>query len=203
MKTYGDEGWISLLQDRMEKSRNRKIQTGSVLVDGQELVFAEREIVTGKLWMWLPQVFIKMPEQAAKKQYPDACRPQQIYTNQETTVNICFTLLADAIEYDREMAFAFRDDIAWYVGQRPGCTVLKESAAVQAGAAWVPWFEFAVEAEDARMYELMFFAVLKEEADDPGHTAGKLLLGAFHCLEQDMDDWKGIFVQMLASMRME
>ena len=71
MKTYGDEGWISLLQDRMERARNRKIQNGSVFVGDEALGFAEREIIKDRLWMWLPEQFQKMPARMAKQKYPE------------------------------------------------------------------------------------------------------------------------------------
>ncbi|MDE7312396.1 MAG: hypothetical protein K2N87_12385 [Eubacterium sp.] len=210
---YGDEGWISLLQDRMEKARNRKIQKGSVLVGGEELVFAEREIIKDRLWMWLPNTFALLAEEAVKCKYPDANRPQQVYTDQETDVNICFTLLEGEIEKDGETAFEYCDDIVQYVQQyKPECSILKQ-AVVKAKEKKVPWLAFVSQAEDTQMYNLMFFTVLdlKKDADSDrdrigagrADTAGNLLLGTCNCLAQDEDVWKGIFVQMLVSMRIK
>ncbi len=197
MKTYGDEGWISLLQDRMERARNRKIQNGSVFVGDEALGFAEREIIKDRLWMWLPEQFQKMPARMAKQKYPNAACMQQIYTNLEMTIDLCFMLPAGEIEKDDEEVFAFRDDIAQYVQQQYApCEKLKR-AVVKAGEVKVPWLEFVAPAEDTQIYNLLYFVALDVNKD----TAAELLLGACNCPAQDADDWKNIFLQMLASMR--
>ena len=80
MKTYGDEGWISLLQDRMERARNRKIQNGSVFVGDEALGFAEREIIKDRLWMWLPEQFQKMPARMAKHAGKPGAQPSGTFS---------------------------------------------------------------------------------------------------------------------------
>ena len=133
----------------------------------------------------------------AKQKYPNAACMQQIYTNLEMTIDLCFTLPAGEIEKDDEEVFAFRDDIAQYVQlQYAPCAKLKR-AVVKAGEVKVPWLEFVVPAEDTQIYNLLYFVALDVNKD----TAAELLLGACNCPAQDADDWKNIFLQMLASMR--
>ncbi len=90
MKEYGDEGFINLLREEREETV-KNIKDGTVLVAGENIDFQEREVLQGKMWMWMPDGFGPLSKELARLKYPNENRPDVIYTNQETTVNITFS----------------------------------------------------------------------------------------------------------------
>lgn len=190
MDHYGDEGFIRLWRIRQEEVRNQDILKGSVRVNGDEFVFAEREIVRKRLWMWMPDCFKKMPQELAQWKYPDENRPAVIYTNTETTVNISFTHhQEEKLEAGEEEAYRDRMEQSMLQSFPASGTIEKDT--VMAKTMPLAWFDFLTPAMDGEIYNLMFYASLD----------GRLLAGAFNCLSGDREDWKDCFMQMLATVR--
>lgn len=189
MKKYGDEQFIEMLREGQEEARNRDIQKGSVFACGRELLFQEREILKKQMWIWLPDEFAPLGKELVKVKYPNENRPQIIYTNPETTVNISFSHRWEKLEAGQEAQV--RDAIGQVIlNVFPACgSIGKES--VQAAENEVAWMDFVTPGVDTRIYNLMFFTTLK----------GRLFMGNCNCLADDQDEWKGLFVQMLATIR--
>ncbi len=189
MKKYGDEQFIEMLREGQEEARNRDIRKGSVFVWEKELLFKEREIWKDRMWIWLPDDFDILGEEMVKLKYPSENRPQKIYSNPETTVNVSFS------HRNEKLAKGQEAEVCNSIGQvieslYPGCVILGRGE-VEIGEGQVAWMDFITPAMDARIYNLMFFTPLK----------GRLLIGSCNCLEQDMEEWKELFLQMLASIR--
>lgn len=189
MKAYGDEKFIQVLRDAQENARNTKIREGSVLVEDKELLFEEREILKDRMWMWLPEDFKLLSEEYAELKYPNG-RPDLIYSNPETTVNVSFT-------YEQEkLAAGEETEVCDSIGQiiqnlYPTSGVLNRGT-VQAGENEIAWIDFLTPAIDGSLYNMIFVGTLK----------GRMLMGTCNCPEEDKDDWTDLFVQMLETIRM-
>ncbi len=189
MEKYGDEGFIRLLREGQEESRNKDIKKGSVFAGDYELIFKEREIIKGRLWMWMPKEFTILNKEMARIKYPNENRPDIIYTNPQTTVNISISYKKDKMMAGQESEV--RDSILEVVqSMYPGAII--DADAAESDESQAAWFDFVTPAIDAQIYNLMFFTSLR----------GKLLQGSCNCLSQDQNDWKGLFVQMLKTIRM-
>lgn len=189
MKKYGDEDFIEILRESQEEARNKDIRKGSVFAGDQELVFQEREILKNQMWIWLPDEFAPLGKEMVKIKYPNENRPDLIYSNTETTVNVSFSHRLEKLTAGQER------EVCDSVGQviqnlYPGCNMIGKDT-VLAGELEVAWMDFVTPAMDAQIYNLMFFTRLK----------GRLLMGNCNCLAQDREDWKGLFLQMLATIR--
>ncbi len=66
-----------------------------------------------------------------------------------------------------------------------------EAGTVEAEKGRLAWFDFVTPAIDTDIYNLMFFSALK----------GRLLIGSCNCLKGDYEDWRGLFLQMLGTVR--
>lgn len=189
MKKYGDEGFISMLREGQEDARNKDIRKGSVFAGDQELLFKEREILKSKLWIWLPDTFALLGKELLRIKYPNENRPDIVYTNPETTVNVSFSHKWEKLDAGQEGEV--RDVIGQVIGKLyPTCSILSRES-VQAGEHEAAWMDFVTPAMDTQIYNLMFFMQLK----------GRLLMGSCNCLAQDQEEWKDLFVQMLATVR--
>lgn len=188
MENYGDEGFIRFLRNSQEAARNKDIQKGSVYAGDKELVFHEREILKKQLWMWIPDEFAPLGKEMARVKYPSEQRPDLIYTNPETTVNVSFSHKQDKMDDGQEVSV--RDCMEPLIKKLyPSCSV--DHGSVQAVDHEVAWLDFVSPAMDLPVYNLMFFTTVKN----------RLLLGSFNCLEADQDNWKDFFTQMLATIR--
>ena len=189
MKKYGDEGFIRMLQEGQEHARNTDIQKGSVLVGEQELLFQELEIFKNQMWMWLPQNFTLLGKEFIKMKYPSENRPDLIYSNPETTVNVCFLLKQEKLAAGQEVQV--RDYLGHIVHNLyPGCGILDKDC-VKAGENEAAWMDFLAPAMDSYVYNMMYITSFK----------GRLLMGTCNCPESDKEDWKDLFVRMIATIR--
>ena len=189
MERYGDEGFIRLIRQGQEESRNRDIQKGSVWINGSELLFVEREVFKKKLWMWMPDSFTLLPKELAHLKYPNESRPGIIYTGKETTTNVTFALKSDKMNPGQEEEF--RDYMEQILLRLYPSSNTIGKGTEKSGKLALAWFDFITPAIDSEIYNLMFYTALE----------GKLLMGTMNCLSADQDGWQEYFMQMLASMR--
>ncbi len=191
MERYGDEDFIQFLRQSQEAARNRDIKKGSVWADGRNIVFSEREILKKQFWIWMPDDFVRMSQEMARLKYPNESRPEIIYTSEDSTLNITFSKKLQSLEPGQEEQV--RDDIKLLIQRLYPSGSIIESLTVQADDNRLAWFDFISPAIDMDVYNLMFFTSLK----------GKLLMGSCNCLSGEQDMWKDLFLQMLASVRVE
>lgn len=188
MKEYGDEGFIQMIKDG-QVTAQKDIRKGSVLVGGKTLVFKEREILKRKMWIWMPDSFGQLSKELARLKYPNENRPDIIFTNPETTVNVTVSHKQDKLGKGQEEEI--RDYMEQVIARlHPESGTIEKQTAL-AGEHCFAWFDFVTPAIDTEIYNLMFFTALEN----------RLLMGACNCLKPDMEEWKELFIQMLESVR--
>lgn len=188
MKTYGDEEFIQVLRNAQENARNTKIREGSVLVGDEELLFEEREILKDRLWMWIPEHFRHLSEEYVALKYPNG-RPDLIYSNPETTVNVSFICRQEQLAAGEETEVC--DSISHIIQNLYPTSGVLHRGSVQAGENEVAWVDFLTPAMDGSVYNMIFVGTLK----------GGMLMGTCNCPEEDKDNWTDLFVQMLETIR--
>lgn len=189
MKEYGDEGFINLIRERQEEAV-WDIKAGRVLVDGKNIIFREREVIKGKLWIWMPDEFGPLSKDLARLKYPNENRPDVIYTNKETTVNVTFSHKREKLkEGEEEEIRNYMKEIVKRV--QTSSEMIEEGTVKTEEGCFLAWFDFVTPAIDTDIYNLMFFSSL----------GGRLLIGSCNCLDADREDWKVFFMQMLGTVR--
>lgn len=191
MKEFADEWFIHMLRENQEEARNQDIRQGSVFVEDHELVFQEQEILKGQLWIWMPDTFAPLGREPMRIKYPNENRPDHIYSNPEATVTIAFS------HRQEKMGPTEAGKVRDYMGQvienlYPSSSILDQDLVIAGEHKHeIAWMDFVTPAVDTQLYNLMFFTQLR----------GRLLMGSCNCLSYEQEDWKGLFVQMLASIR--
>jgi len=109
-KEYGDESLIyamSLMRSDNRRSENiqNDIDNGYAVIDEIRIPFSDREIIEKKLFMTMPQEFTILSLENAKAKYPSEDRPDIIYSNEDGSINISFTITKDYL-VDGEVADA-------------------------------------------------------------------------------------------------
>lgn len=192
MKKYGDEDFIFLIgeveQEDTGEPHENKITDGYIILEDEKHLFSEKVILDQGFSMIMPEEFIEMPKEIARIKYPSAQRPDIIWSNEETTINITFTLKEEQLA--EEESEELRDLMkVILLRTNPG---LKEivSEKIEVEEKTIAYLEFVSPAIDADVYNLMIFLSLKE----------RLLMGSFNCLLPDKSDWRELFFQMLHSI---
>ena len=188
MREYGDEDFICMLREAQEDVRNTQMKAGIVFAGDKQLLFQEREIFRNLMWMWMPEDFTILGKKYAEMKYPSG-RPDLIYSNPDTTVNVSFLYRQEKLAAGQEVEV--RDDLGQIVQNLyPTCGVLDKNS-VPVGESEAAWVDFLAPAMDSYIYNMMFVVSLK----------GRLLMGTCNCPEADQEDWKDLFVQMIATIR--
>ena len=130
MNKYGDESFITFLRIGREDA-DMDIKKGEILAAGKILSFREREIIKDMFWMWLPDGFGPLSKELARLKYPNERRPDIIYTNTETTVNITFSHKPDKLDEGQEEEI--RDCMAGIVMRLHPETLITEKDVAEAG----------------------------------------------------------------------
>ncbi|MCY9513882.1 hypothetical protein [Paenibacillus apiarius] len=190
---YGDQGREEQAADKHNEGLTEPDQPllfhQTVLkIDGETIPFTEERLLDGKIRVPLPRTFHLMPPQAAAMKYPSERRPDIIYTNDSTSINIAFNHTDHAVmeeemeEFTMAMIQILRRTqpiLQWY-----------EDGAREIRGKHVGYCEFLAPTLNVNLYNLMFFAELE-------HTA---LLCTFNCTEEEMKHWQPIARGLMDSL---
>lgn len=194
-KTYAEEIMQKLKEiDRTEEQEiyniENDIQNGFIIVKYKKMDIEEKELLDGALTMLLPAEFELMDEELAKMKYPGGDRPDYIYTNEDTTVNISFTLEDSGLISNEEVE-EVKNILAKQMKRLYPGSKIEDSQPIQAGDKSVSFFSFDVPLVDGNVYNLMFFMEHREH----------LLMGGFNCSIHQKKQWKPLIRQMLMTIR--
>ncbi|MSS65034.1 hypothetical protein [Velocimicrobium porci] len=193
MKKYGDEDFIFLISEQEQEIEEEKTQVNniyedSVLIQGETYEISEIMIIEDGFTMRIPKAFVKMPKEIARIKYPSSQRPDIIWSNEETTVNIAFTYKEELLEDEetKELRDAMKGIL---LKVNPSIREVKCNC-LTVEQKTIASLEFVSSALDEEIYNLMFFFSLK----------GRLLMGTFNCVYSEKENWLDIFWQMMKSI---
>jgi hypothetical protein len=192
MLQHGDEAFIYAKAQQEAQSRDDKIQNdiknGYIIMEDKHVPFSEREIIAGMLYMTMPSAFLLMPEELVKLKYLGEKGPDNIYTNEEGSINISFSFTGDMLKSE-EIEEAKDSLQQVIVKMTPSGKII--SSAIIEGEIRIGHFDFISPAVDGEVYNLMFLFSLYE----------RFVLGTFNCMRSDMSGWQEAVGQMLHSIR--
>ncbi|MHC1748108.1 MAG: hypothetical protein AB9856_06945 [Cellulosilyticaceae bacterium] len=166
------------------------IENGFVVVKYQQLMVEERVLLDGEISMCIPKDFEMMEEDLAEMKYPGEDKPDYIYTNEDTTVNLTFSIDDDGEISDEEVV-EVRDILAKEMKRIYPATTIEDMETIEANHKSISYFAFEVPLIDGNVYNFMFFM----EVNDA------LLLGNFNCSVYEKKEWKIILKQMLTTLK--
>ena len=188
-KIYGDEQFIYHMGLESNPPHINNILDGYIIIDDDKIPFERRGIFNGRLSVIMPESFIIMPKELAELKYPYTQRPEEIYTNSETTVNFTISYKNDKASND-DIPRA-KDIIQQAVMRVHAASKVIDSETISVSDLNIAYFDFVTPAIDMDIYNVLFFFSLDS----------RIMLGSFNCPQVNMDVWKPVLVQMLESLR--
>ena len=185
---FGDEQFIRQMGKEYNPPHENNILDGFIIVDEEKIVFERRNVLEGRLSVLMPEAFVIMPLELAEKKYPAIQRPDEIYTNNETTVNFCVSLKNDkATNEDIPRA---KEIIKQAVMRMNAGSQVINSETIDVSGINISYFDFCSAALDADIYNMMFFLSIDN----------RIVVGSFNCPWVNMDVWKPVIEQMFETM---
>jgi hypothetical protein len=193
-KTYAEENMRMIREfkkNEEEKKLGNHIRNGYATVSFQKIEFEEKEVIPGRIWMCIPSDFGIMDEALAEVKYPGANKPDYIYTNDDSTLNICFSIESDLV--DNEETERVKDALVKEMKRLYPASPTQENATItiEATGKNVSYFSFTTPVLDGELYNFMFFM-------EDNHN---LLIGTFNCVGFQKKEWDPILPQMLETLR--
>lgn len=167
-------------QESREEQISQSIQTGSLDIDGQVIIFEERKLLDDKISLRLPKDFLIMPTETVALKYPAERKPEVIITNEAGTVNITFSHTRTALE--NEDIQRFRDYIIKTIRKMQPAIEWVASGLKIINEKNIGYFEFIVPALDTNIYNFLSVTELDKQA----------LMINFNCPEEEVDEWRPI-----------
>ena len=194
-KTYAEEIVKKLKASGQPENTNayaieNDIHNGYVIVKYKKMEIEEKEILDGSLSMMLPIEFHLMEESLAKAKYPDDDRPDYIYTNDDTTVNLTFSF-DNSGEIDDEEVEQVKDILKNQIKRLYPGSKFEDSNPIKADEKNVSYFCFEIPVIDGNVFQLMFFMEHRKQ----------LIMGAFNCGIYQKKQWKPLILQMLETLK--
>ena len=184
----------SALAEKASAEKGQEIQAIDLYqtfidIEGKPIQVIDQSIMEGKITFRMPRLFSIMDIELASLKYPSERRPNIIYTDESTTINLAF----NAIQYELsdEEVEDFRDDMAEVLEQAQPSAQWMEKEMTVINDRTIGFIEVITPALDGNIYNLMFFSALD----------GQALIGTFNCMEDDMETWRPIARSMMETLQ--
>lgn len=185
---FGDEQFIRHMGREYNQPHENIILDGYIIIDEEKIAFARRTILESRLSVLMPESFVIMPLELAEKKYPAIQRPDEIYTNNETTVNFCVSLKNDKAA--NEDIPGAKDIIQQAVMRMHAGSKVINSETIDVSGINIAYFDFCSAAIDTDIYNMMFFLSVDN----------RIVVGSFNCPWQNMDVWKPVIEQIFETV---
>jgi hypothetical protein len=164
------------------------IKTGSVVMNGIRVDFGERSLLEDKIQLILPTDFRSIPPETI---YRPQAKPDLLLADAGGAIQITMTYTRKRVGNDEDVK-AYQDEVRNILQTLNSALEWREGGVIKAaGGGRVTYFEFITPMLGSRIYNLSFFLKLQQRA----------LTGSFVCPEPKLKAWKGVFHQMLASIK--
>ncbi|WP_019635407.1 hypothetical protein [Paenibacillus fonticola] len=159
-------------------------------IQDEIVTFSPLIILDGKSEVEIPKAFHLMPLEQAKFKYPSEHRPKVIYTSTDGTINITFNPTETTLEpgelpdFIEQMADVLRS--VQPIRNWMGTELIVNDYGLLIGV-----IRFVAAGVDGNLYNEMLLFVLE----------GCVIIGAFNCMESDMEAWLPVARRMVESLR--
>lgn len=127
------------------------LQNGFIVVKYKKYDVEETDILDGSLTMIMPSGFELMDEELAKIKYPGEDRPDYIYSGEDTTVNLTFTM-EESGQIDNDEVEEAKNILEKQIGRLYPASKIEDSQTIQAGEKNISFFGFDVPLLDGNVY---------------------------------------------------
>ncbi|MCL2152155.1 MAG: hypothetical protein FWH57_04220 [Oscillospiraceae bacterium] len=187
---FGDEQFIYCIGMQSKPVHVNSFSDGYIIIDDEKLEIKRRRVLNKQISVIMPEKFVVLEKELAELKYPTSDRPNEIYTNYDTTIN--FSLSHRNETASNEDIPEIKDMLQDIILRMYPTSKTKDSAVIDVSGLTIAYFDFSTAAIDMDVYNATFVFSL----------GGRLVLGAFNCPQENADDWKLVFIQMLQSIEL-
>lgn len=148
-------------------------------------------VIFEQLELYLPEDFIKMPDEFAALKYPSVNRPQKILTSLDGRTNFAFNLFTETSVPAEDVDKLAKKMKTMLQHSNPSLVFEWEESGVLSDSRLVEMFDYRSYGVDEKLYNMMCFA---------SFPCG-ILHGIFNCLESEAEQWQGAAWQVFLSLR--
>lgn len=176
-------------QDEQEDLQEIDIYQNIITIDDEEVQVIEQPLLDGKMIIRMPKLFSIMSAELASLKYPSERRPNLIYTDTSSSINLAFNLTPHRLNEDG--VAAFQENMMDILEQAQPSADWLDTDVQKIDGKTVGFLEVITPAIDGEIFNLMFFASVE----------GRALIGTFNCMEDDLDTWRPIARAMMESLQ--
>ncbi|MBI6865578.1 hypothetical protein JD967_19505 [Lysinibacillus fusiformis] len=176
-------------QDEQEDLQEVDIYQNIITIDDEEVQVMEQPLLDGKMIIRMPKLFSIMSAELASLKYPSERRPNLIYTDTSSSINLAFNLTPHRLNEDG--VAAFQENMMDILEQAQPSADWLDTDVQKIDGKTVGFLEVITPAIDGEIFNLMFFASVE----------GRALIGTFNCMEDDLDTWRPIARAMMESLQ--
>lgn len=180
-----------LEQSETEESETQELDLyqPAIVVGGKRWSIIDQVLLDGKLTLRMPKAFSIMHPDLVALKYPSVHRPNIIYTDESTTINLTFNMTTHDLTESQleEFQFALMD----MLGKAQPTANFLENEIKEIHEKPFGYIEVITPTIDSNVYNLMFSTSIN----------GKALMGTFNCLEEDMDTWRPVAKAILETIK--
>lgn len=174
--------------DNVQASAEKQSLDTGIKILGRQVYFERRPMAMETITMMVPNDFVPMSPDMARKKYPSEQRPETILTDGTGTINLMFQYMEG--EESNATIESFRNRIFGMMKRvNPGIKE-QETGLVDAAGQQIAYVEFSNPVMDGKLYNLMFYLAVK----------GKPLMGSFNCRTKEMKYWRTAAFEMIRSI---
>lgn len=176
-------------QDEQDNLQEVDIYQNIITIDDEEVQVMEQPLLDGKMIIRMPKLFSIMSAELASLKYPSERRPNLIYTDTSSSINLAFNLTPHRLNEDG--VAAFQENMMDILEQAQPSADWLDTDVQKIDGKTVGFLEVITPAIDGEIFNLMFFASVE----------GRALIGTFNCMEDDLDTWRPIARAMMESLQ--
>ncbi|KAB0443600.1 hypothetical protein D0439_07960 [Lysinibacillus fusiformis] len=176
-------------QDEQEDLQEVDIYQHVITIDDEEVQVMEQSLLDGKMKIRMPKLFSIMSAELASLKYPSERRPNLIFTDTSSSINLAFNLTPHRL--NEEGVAGFQENMIDILEQAQPSADWLDTEVLTIDAKTVGFLEVITPAIDGEIFNLMFFASVE----------GRALIGTFNCMEDDLDTWRPIARAMMESLQ--
>lgn len=161
----------------------------ALLMPVQDIQLTERKILKGQISILVPEDFGIMTLEALKVKYPKDNRPDLVFTNDSSTVNLHFE--HTDFEATPEQIPLYLDQFLRFFEQNYPASPPLDKGTGQINGHEVGYIEIKLPADGDEVYNLMFYTTVNE----------RLMIISFNCTAGLMEKWKETAFTIMRSLK--
>lgn len=192
MEKRTDEKILDFINSIEEKRMREDICSGIVKINDDFYEFKEKEFLDGKLKMYIPDIFIDMPEDARQFKYPSEDRPNIIKCNDDGSIAITLKVIDSPLE--DEYIEELKEAMISITKKLNPSNIFFDEGILEVDSKKIAYYDFKSSAIDTFLYNFVFLLEFQ----------GETLMGTFNCEYDDFKEWKDdVVFQMIDTIKVK